>query len=225
LATGAVAWVPCGATEPDTDSAADLERWFEADDPEPVPQAGHGELVFLDSYPDDAILHSRNQLTIGVDSLASGWVRLRQCYDGLDAVPDAQVVYRYKALRDLRIESHSGIGSARVAGTSVQMRDIEPGATLCVRAWIRVLYHSESGFVLRNGPFHRQFLDGYFPFHVTLDIDYPAELLQPVAVHPAAQDGFDVTQTPGKVRIDTRFAGTLYTEVYFEPKAAAAPSQ
>ena len=152
-----------------------LLRWFEQDSDAPVPQAGHGELHFLADYPDTGLLHSRNTLTIDAASLDSGWVGLRQCYDGLDAVPDAQIVYRYKDMRKLRIESHSGIGSATVQGNSIQMRDTAAGATLCVRAQTRILQADDAhGFVLRNGPFHRRFLDGYFPFHVTLEIHYPA---------------------------------------------------
>ena len=156
-------------------------------------------------------------------SLADGWVELHQCYRGLDAVREAEVVYRYKQMRNLRVQSHANIGKAFVKGQSVQLVDVQKNATLCVRAEARILYRNEDGsFTLRNGPFHRKYLDGYFPLHVTVDVQFPTSLLRVVRVIPTAQPGFAVTYASGRVHINAWFAGMLTIEVHFTRSSVAS---
>ena len=197
----------------------DADDWFSDDEFESVPQAVKGELIFLSGEPDSDVLHSVNRLTITRNSLVDGWVELEQCYSNLDPVPEAEVVYRYRNLRNLRIGAHNNIDQAFVKDASVQLVDVKRNATLCVLAGVQILYQQpDGGFVMRNGPFYRGFLDGYFPFHVTLDISYPQQLLSFKNTHPAPQAGFEVTHARGSVRIDARFAGTLKTEIRFNKK-------
>lgn len=180
-------------------------------------QVSEGELVFLvsDQYP--SVLHSQNTLKISEESLQTGWVDIRQCYRQLDPVPDAEIVYRYTDMRDLRIVSHASIELVAVSGQSVQLKNVGKGASLCVATEARILNPTEEGrWVLVNGPFHRQFLDGYFPYRVSLEVIYPEALLRFMAVMPEPQDGFHVTARPGSVLIDSVFAGMLSIAVSFE---------
>lgn len=226
LLTVALAWLATAAPVWSDDEAMfspEAQSWFDDDD-DSVPQAGAGELIFLPGPPAGRTLHSRNILTIDEQSLAEGWVRLVQCYHGLDAVPDAEILYRYRELRDLHVDSQRNIGEATVHGQSVQLSDVGHDATLCVRLQARILYaQPDGGFLLRNGPFHRRFLDGYFPLHVTLEVRFPADALVYAGTQPVSQPGFGVTTAPGTVAIDSWFAGTLNVEIAFTTAAARGP--
>ena len=191
------------------------DEWFN-DGFDTVPQVAGGELLFLPDATDPEILHSINTLTITDNSLLDGWIQLEQCYTNLDPVQDAEVVYRYRNLRALRIRSHTNIERAFTRGQSVQLTNVQKDASLCIQADVQIFYKEPGGqFVLRNGPFHRKFLDGYFPLHVTLDIRYPEHALSYRDTIPAAQPGFEVRHHKGSVKIDARFAGALNTEVRF----------
>jgi hypothetical protein len=209
-----LAYVGLAAAGPADDTQ--LEDWFEDDTQSDIPQVGQDELVFLSPPPVTKTLHSINTLSISESSLDDGWVQLKQCYEALDAVPDAEVVYRYRNIRHLRIHSKDNIGRAVARDKSVQLVDVQHDAMLCIQAEVQILYPQEDGgYVLRNGPFHRRFLDGYFPLHVSLIVKYPSALLQASDTSPASQPGFEVDLREGSVYIDTWFAGTLNTEVRF----------
>lgn len=198
----------------------ELELWFE-DDSRTQPydfDINSGELEFLAAPPDKRIPHSRNHLYITATSLDDGWVGQAQCHEELDPVPLAEVVYSYREMRDLRVVSTKGIGRAWIEGQSVQLQDIAHGAVLCVAAAARLLRREGEGYVLRNGPFQRRFLDGYFPLRVTLDLEYPAELLQVESIEPPAQPGLQVRQSAGRITLEALFEGQLYTEVRFLPR-------
>lgn len=211
LGTGLVA-----AEEPMT--REELEEWFnsDADDTARALAVNEGELVFLAEPPTKAAHHLRNRLTIGTASLDDGFVDLYQCHDHLDAVHEAQVVYQYQRLRNLRIDSQRGIDKVWVEGASVQMVDIGKGARLCIRAEVGILYANADGsFTLRNGRFHRRFLDGYYPMHVTLEIRYPPTLLQFDSITPVEQPGFQLSRSSGGVDVEAWFEGILTTATRF----------
>ncbi len=172
-----------------------------------------GELHFLAEPPTRPVHHHLNQMLITEDSLRHGWVALKQCHDHLDPVPASQIVYHPERIRGLSILSASGIRDARVQGPSVQLQDVQPGARLCLQAESRALRRRADGcWTLRNGPYMRQFLDGYYPMGVTLEVSYPAQLL----VHgldPSARPGVQLQQSPGALTLSMHFEGRLYTEV------------
>lgn len=210
-----------GATQASdtTQSSADqdlADEWFLADDVEAVPQVGAGELLFLAAPPDSRTPLSDNRIIVTEASITDGWVHLDQCYSGLDAVPDAEVVYRYRDMRGLRIVATQNIGEATAGQRSVQLKDVRHDARLCIAAEVRILYVLPDGRrVLRNGPFHRKFLDGYFPLHVSLQVQYPASALRYLGISPQAQPGFAVAADDGRLRVDSWFAGELNIEISF----------
>lgn len=194
----------------------DLLRWFNNEGDSRTAEVNEGELQFLSLPPGKPVLHSINDLHIDENSIENGWVKLHQCYQHLDAVPSAEVVYRYKQIRHLKLDSFKKIGTARVVGQSVQLKHVGKHAELCVRAEVRIFYQNPDGsFSLMNGPFHRKFLDGYYPYHVTLNIHYPARWLGFLGTKPVSQPGFKVTRKKNLVQIESLFEGILNTETLF----------
>ena len=195
---------------------AELEKWFYEDEPTPPIQVDEGELVFLEKLPDKPVLHSINILTIDTDSIDNGWVGLSQCYKNLDPVSAMDIVYSYRFMRNLKISSTINIGAARASEKLVELEHVQERAELCVTAEVRVFYQNKDGsFSLVNGPYHRKFLDGYFPFHVTLIINYPENKLNHIASQPQEQKGFKIQKESNKLLIDAVFAGMLSTEIIF----------
>lgn len=193
----------------------ELERWFQSDTMDSAPQVNEGQLKFLVSPPAKPVLHSHNEFTIDQVSIDQGWVKLLQCYQNLDAVPVAEVVYRYKFMQNLTIHSTKNIGKAQVVDQSVQLEDIQRNARLCITAEIRNFYQNEDKtFSLVNGPYHRKFLDGYYPYHLTYVIRYTSQL-RFVASNPTDQSGFRVTLKPQHIELDSWFEGMLNTEFNF----------
>lgn len=195
-----------------------IEAWFNDDAEERALAVNEGELVFLSQTPDKPVHRSHNRLILDSNSLTTGWVRLIQCHSQLDAVPETQIIYRYRRMKDLRIESFSGISKAWVESTSVQLEGIQTGARLCVRAEVGILSSSSDGsFTLKNGPFHRKFLDGYYPMRVTLKIQFPNESIRFESLTPQVQAGFTLKQEKGELHINALFEGELTTEIRFTP--------
>lgn len=203
---------PLPAAEPSEEQL----RWLESDELTPPEfQINMGELEFLATPPDEPVPHSDNTFWIEPGTLQSGWLKLRQCHENLDPVPELEVTYQYRQMHDLKIVKKHNIGHAEVIANSVQMTDLQRGNRLCVEARIRVLYREGETYKLINGPYHRRFLDGYYPYHVTLRIHYPVERLAPGAVQPAARPGLTIQRQTGKLTIEAWFEGRLMTEVIF----------
>jgi hypothetical protein len=211
LATTLMLSTPISATQ-----QQDLD-WFENDFEAQALAVNEGELAFLSEPPDKPVHHHVNHIMITEASLRDGWTVLEQCHSHLDAVADAQIAYRPGRVRELQITSFDKIGKAWVQGHTVQLRDVHPGARICIRAESRTLTDLGDGlFSLRNGPFMRRFLDGYYPMRVSMTVGLDEAALRVVRVTPAAQDGFRVWQDEGGLHFDAWFEGMLYTEVVLE---------
>jgi hypothetical protein len=192
----------------------EADTWLEADEEVSTAAVNEGELAFLNAPTGHRVLQTHNYLTVSRKSLADGWVALYQCQGELDPVPAVEIVYRYHAMRNLHILSSRGIGRARVAGASVQLEDVQRGAEVCIGAEVRVLEPAADGrHVLQSGPFHRRFLDGYYPVHLDYRVSWPPGLLDLDEVQPPAQAGFAVDSRPGELSIDTLFEGRLTIRV------------
>lgn len=203
---------PLTAAEPTEEQL----RWLESDELAPPEfQVNMGELEFLATPPDKPVPHSDNTFRITPQTLKDGWLTLHQCHANLDPVPELEVTYQYKQMRNLGIVESRNIGHAEVAGNTVQMTDLQRSNRLCVEAQIRILYPEDGHYKLVNGPYHRRFLDGYYPYHVTLQIHYPPQLLALDSIQPGAQPGLAIQSQSGKLTIEAWFEGRLMTEVRF----------
>ena len=175
-----------------------------------------GELRFLPNAPDHPVHHHQNRVTLSLDSLASGWVKLEQCHRHLDPVPNSQIVFNRERIRALRIVRTENIERAWVQGHSVQMENIQPAARICLEAESRALLSDgPDAYVLRNGPYMRRFLDGYYPMRVTMTVIPGNSGLRFESLDPVAQPGFSVHAGPDEVGYDTWFEGRLNTTIRF----------
>jgi hypothetical protein len=182
-----------------------------------INEVNEGELQFLTHPPGTPVHHHQNHIIITAESMITGWIQLRQCHYHLDPVPRAQVVYNASHTQNLRIVSQSGIDKAWVEGSTVQLSGIQQLATLCIEAETRAFWpDDQGGFILKNGPYMRRFLDGYYPMHVSLTIQYPGQLLRFHSSRPAPQPGFQIHEKEDQLDIDTWFAGRLFTEIRFD---------
>lgn len=207
LIQGALIHAVCAAAEAEGDpweADWDLESRIAA--------VNEGQLRFL---PREAVagrhLHF-NRIRIGSASLRGGWIALEQCHEQLDAVPSSQILFNPGRIRGLRILSAQGIGRSWVDGHGVELEDVGPAARLCVAAETQALGYLGGGrYRLRNGPYMRRFLDGYYPMRVVLEIRYPPDALRFEAPLPASQPGFEVRHREGELVVDATFEGRLYT--------------
>jgi len=200
-------------------SSEALENWFESDDQAHpyIDNISEGELRFLRKPPDKRVPTMVNEITISITSVETGWVNIHQCHEDLDPVTAVEVVYRYHKMRNLKINSTENIKKAWVEGLSVQLEEVSYEASLCVSLQARILYKDgERHFALRNGPFERKFLDGYYPLHVQLNVHYPVDKLHFMGSKPVTAPGFTVRQTDASVFVDAWFEGKLMTELLFE---------
>ncbi len=190
------------------------DDWFDDESELRALEVNEGELRFIEPVVDQPVLHSDTRLWLNAASRETGWVRLEQCYRHLDAVAKTQVVYAYREMRDLQITRAEHIRSARVAVQSIELEDVTRGAVLCVRSEVRILLRRDAAtYVLQNGPYHRRFLDGYYPYHVSLAIDYGDSGLVAGRIDPDAQAGLTIVKTPVGVAMDAWFEGNLTLEI------------
>jgi hypothetical protein len=201
-------------------SEAELEKWFASDELDPpayrTSEVNEGELVFLSQIPPGDIHHHQNKLIIDEASLVSGWVRLQQCHHNLDRISRIQITFRKKKVKQIRIVSRKNIEQAWVEDNTVQLRNVNDKAELCIEALTHALVANEDGsYSLRNGPFMRRFLDGYYPMHVSMHISYTGTGLQLASVSPESQQGFTIWQNPEQIGYEAWFEGRLKTELLF----------
>jgi hypothetical protein len=194
------------------------ERFLNDDSEARALAVNEGDLEFLSSPPDKPphILH--NKFTIKSQSLEDGWIDLVQCHENLDKVPDAQILYHGRRTRNIEVVSSSGLDRAWVKDNSVQLKNITSDeASVCVKAQVHSLYPNYDGtYSMRNGPFHRRFLDGYYPMRVTMDVTLPEGELTFGMITPVEQEGFRVDHDSKSMQVDALFVGKLNIEVYFD---------
>jgi hypothetical protein len=198
---------------------ADEAWYFPEDELEAqVAAVSEGELSLLNVPPDKPVHHHHNRIQITHESLKDGWVLLEQCHRQLDPVAETQIVYHAERIRNLQLLSSENITRAWVEGPTIQLSGIGQQASLCLRAESRALSSRPSQqYRLKNGPYMRRFLDGYYPMHVTLEIRYPSDSIELVALHPMPGKAGKLEQRPGYVLWDGWFKGQLFTAFDFRP--------
>ena len=196
------------------------DAWYRALEQERLEQqalaVNEGELEILQKAPEESVHYHHNRMYIDEHSLRTGWVRMHQCHTDLDAVPEMQIVYNKDRIRKINVLSFKNMASARVEDNTVQLTDVGKHSQVCISADTRALSPVEQGFTLRNGPFMRRFLDGYYPMRVRLEVHYPTAQLQLVGTQPVKPKLHD--SDAGYVDIDVWVVGQLFTEVLFRQK-------
>ncbi len=195
------------------------EHWIFSDFDERADAVNEGPLRLLDDNPIADYHHHQNIITLLADSHQHGWANLEQCHYNLDAVDALQITFNAKRLRDLSIVSSKMIERVWVEDASVQMEGVGKGASVCLSAQTRVVWPNADGsYSVRNGPYMRQFLDGYYPMQVSLELRYSTQQWQLKSYRPA-NIPWQLTTTG--LRMKVHFEGKLRTEIRF----AAVPAQ
>ena len=195
-----------------------FDHWLEMLDE--VENINEGTLNFLplnnarDSADNDYALD--NKIQIDADSRETGWIGLTQCHSNLGAIPRLSITFGKRTTRDLQVLSYDNIDRAVVDGQNVEIYGAGENARICIKAQMNTLQKTDGAqYELKNGPYLRRFLDGYFPMHVSLDIDFSRSGLSFERVTPAPQKEFKVVAQSGHVNIETTFEGRLEISTYF----------
>lgn len=194
---------------------AEIEAWFNDDAEQRAVDVNEGQLHFLNRSEGPGLHKGINQIRLIPASLQDGWVELVQCHEQLDAVPLAEVIYPNYVLRKLKIIEASSIDKVSTQDATVQLQGIKSNARLCVGMEIQALEKHGGNYVLSNGPFQRRFLDGYYPMHIILEVNYVGSGLMPVQVWPEAQTGLQIDDKGGQLRLNAIFEGRLETRIEF----------
>lgn len=185
-----------------------------------VAEVNEGSLHFLTQAPASPVHHHQNRITLTESSLIDGWAELDQCHSHIDAVPSTQIVYSTERIRALRISRAENIGKSWVQGATVQLENVGRDAIICIQAQTRALSaDGEGGFQLKNGPYMRRFLDGYYPMRVSMVVNMQAPELRFRDIDPAPQPGFSLRQADREIGYDTLFEGRLKTLIRFTRQA------
>jgi len=196
----------------------DDEAWLNDDSEFDSLEVNEGELRFIAPLSDKSVLHSETILSITADSLKSGWVSMQQCYRNLDPVEKMDVVYKYQEISGLKITSIQKIQKVNIIGQKISLEGIARSAFLCVDAMVKILKQEKQFFYLSNGPYHRKFFDGYYPYHISLMVHFPANRIGLKQITPAPQPLFQPKLNAGQIMIDTWFEGILKIAIEFIPK-------
>ncbi|MCU7941341.1 MAG: hypothetical protein KZQ87_01545 [Candidatus Thiodiazotropha sp. (ex Cardiolucina cf. quadrata)] len=202
-------WCATAEEEPFEFPDEDLESTIEA--------VNEGDLEFLLTPPAESVHHHINRIRISEGSLHDGWVELQQCHRHLDAVPHLEIVYHPKRIRHIKLLRAENIGTSRVIDSRIELRDVRHGASLCLQAESQSLHRSgPHSYQLRNGPYMRRFLDGYFPMQLTLQVDFPADKIRFIAMHPLPLDTGYARLRDDRIYWNGWFQGKLFTEIDFQ---------
>lgn len=188
----------------------------EFDQIEAIEDVNEGELSFLPFKPQAQIHHHQMEIDMTGPWLDDGWVLIKQCHSDLDAVSRSQILFARDRVRELEVTAFDGVGDAWVKGHTVQLADIKPGASLCLRAYTQAVEITDDAIILRNGPFMRRFLDGYYPMSVVLAVRFDPKRHRFDSMFPPPQAGLRVWHNPGLVRFEAWFEGRLRTELRFK---------
>ena len=195
---------------------AEEEKWLNSEDDIDTSHINEGKLEFLKASENQNVLHSINNLTIKKSSIDDGWVNLQQCYQHLDAIKSTAISYKYRFMKNLKLISYRNIDNVTIHDQSIELTNIKNNSEICIEAEVRIFYQNpDLSFSLINGPFHRRFLDGFYPYHVTLDITYPDDSLSFTKSTPKQSSLFSIERKKGKLLINTYFEGMLNTEIRF----------
>ncbi len=194
------------------------DAMFEDDWQQRAEEVNEGELHILQPRPDANEYHHHSRLKITQQSLETGWVDMVQCHTNLDATSALQIVFTLGRVRDLRISSRSKINRAWVEKNTVQLEDISEGSRLCLGLKTRALRINREKIILKNGPFMRRFLDGYYPMRMSMRVEYPEKKMRLLGVKPEGIT--ERIENNGWLDIDVRFEGRLTTEISFELEEA-----
>ena len=197
-------------------STAEETAFLDDDLEDRIAEVNEGELTFIADKPDKPVHQHFNQITITEEGLKNGWVKLNQCHENLDPISAIDIRFNPDKVHNLVITSTRNIDDVKVNGHIVELKGVKPNAKLCLEADSLALHRlNDSQLQLRNGPFMRQFLDGFYPLHVTVDVIYPSTIrLTTFAPDPTPTGQVKFSQN--RITWSALFEGRLFTSFTFQ---------
>lgn len=124
-------------------------------------------------------------------------------------------MFRKNLTKNIKVLSSKNIRLTRVEKYKVILEDVSANASLCVSLQAQNFYQNEDkSFGLSIGPYHRKFLDGYYPYHLSLIIKYHPKL-EYTGSMPKQQTNFIIVQKANTLNLDAVFEGKLKAEFQF----------
>lgn len=176
------------------------------------------ETRFMPPFELDEHYYMTNQIKLDQASLSTGWATLTQCHYNLDPIARLQIVYQPEHTKNLSILEDHAIDVSWVEGKSIQMNGLQKGAKICIQADTYALTPQANGYKIERGPFMRKFLDGYYPLHVELNINWAGLPLEVSEVVPTPQTGVDMVVNGQSLKLGYWFRGELRPQVHFTSK-------
>lgn len=167
------------------------------------------ELRFLPVRPDPDAYWYESQVTLDANSLTTGIVQLHTCHHRLDPNHRIVIAFNRERVKDIAVASAQGVGSAEVVDQRVELKDVQRGASVCVRLTSKALDATDTGWRLHAGPLMRRYLDGYLPMQAKLSFAWPKGLLAVTQTEPVAQPGVLLSQSEAGAALDITFAGRM----------------
>ena len=185
------------------------------DELEQLLEIGDEHFVALTEAPPHPPFVHQKILTLGRESMSSGWVQNEQCHRQFSPTSALQFVFKRGRIRAIEIVEQHDIGRSWVDGNTVQLEDVNKRSSICFRSENRMLERrAGGGYGIKVGPFFYRFLDGYFPVTVDLRVRFPADRLTLREVR--AEDGVEVVRLTDEVRLRSTFQGILRVEMLFD---------
>lgn len=172
------------------------------------------ETRFIKPFDLSEHYYMTNEIKLDTRSLSTGWATLIQCHYNLDPVARLQIVYHSEHTKNLTILEDHAIDLSWIEGKSIQMNGLQKGAKICVQADTYALTPQPNGYKIERGPFMRKFLDGYYPLHVVLQINWDDLDLKVAKLTPSPQTGVEIELNNQSLHVRYWFRGELRPQIY-----------
>jgi len=182
--------------------------------------AWEGQLKFLPVRPDPGAYWFESKAVLSTESFNNGLVTISTCHHVLDPNRKIVITFNPERVQSVQISHAVGMEEAFVSDFTVELLNVQRGATACINIQSKALEKTESGtWKLHAGPLMRRYFDGYLPMQAKLNIEWPEGLLKLVSTSPAPQPGVKLLQSNNSALLDMTFAGALkaYWEVQPQP--------
>ncbi len=199
-------------------SAEDME--FPDDNlEEKIAAVNEGELQFITPEPGKPVHWHQNKITISDTGLLDGWIELVQCHEHLDPISAIDIRFNAGKIRNLEILSSRNIETIRINGHIVELAEVKADARFCLKAdSLALIRTAPKTLQLQNGPFMRQFLDGFYPMQVTMEVNWPSDKLTLSSYSPDPGESGNVEITENSINWTGFFEGRLFTLFAFTEK-------
>jgi len=150
----------------DLSDLTDAERaWFDDDSELNAITVNGGELNWVTKDKTIGQYGLENNLTLSVSALTDGWVQFTQCHNNLDPIQKIEVQYNAQNTRGLTLKEAQNIDAVQIDNNTqaAVLLGVKKQGRVCISGESKSLEKTDSGYLVKRGPYMRKFLDGYYP--------------------------------------------------------------